>query len=413
MKRTFILKAALAWAAISTSAAFAAAPKADEHAASYASHVYTQTNETINKVIHFGRHADGTLTEVERVATGGRGTSGYKILSGQKSAPDNLVSSNSIVLSPDNKLLFTVNAVDSSVSSFSVDESGRLHLVDNQSTGERGPPTSVAYNSKSAVLYVMHSLGPNHIRTFKVSAGKLALTPQKYSVNTPQLDNRVPAQIVLSPDQRFLLANVILDAAPPTPMVANKDRKDGLLVFPVNEDGSLASPVVNDAGGEEPFALAFLNGSSNVFVNTLAEGSGAVLGTLGPDGKVSNSPLVKVGLEAAPKGPSESCWVSISPDNRHAYVTNYGLGNITSFAIADGKLSIAADNQGHVKGEYKAAAGIPTSAPVDSWVSKDGYLYQLYPAARQLVAYKLEGPKLEKVGSYPVPYNSTVGLAGF
>jgi hypothetical protein len=34
-------------------------------------HLYMQTNEVKNAIIHYHRSANGTLTEVERVATGG------------------------------------------------------------------------------------------------------------------------------------------------------------------------------------------------------------------------------------------------------------------------------------------------------------------------------------------------------
>src|SRR5262245_35397555 len=37
-------------------------------------HLYMQTNETRNAVIHYQRSGNGTLTEIERVATGGAGS---------------------------------------------------------------------------------------------------------------------------------------------------------------------------------------------------------------------------------------------------------------------------------------------------------------------------------------------------
>lgn len=417
MKFTFILKAAVLSAAASILVACATDPGNPQSSSqvSSSSHLYTQTNETNNQIIHYARQTDGSLVEVERVATGGKGTSGFKIFTGQKSAPDNLVSAGAVILSADHSMLFAVNAIDSSVSSFAVGKDGKLQLRDRQPTGEKAPPTSLAYSSKARTLYVMHTTGPNHIRSFKVADGKLTPTGQAYTLNTPQFNNRVATQIVASPDERFLLADVVFNSPPPKVVAANEKTKDGLMVFPINADGSLGKVVINDAGGPGPFALTFLHGSNNTFVNTLAEGSGAVLSTLGTDGKVSNSTLAKVDLTRAPKGPAETCWVSLSPDNRYAYATNYGFGNITSYSIANGKISVAADNQGYVPGDgnYKAAAGVVTSGPVDSWASKDGYLYQIYPNARQLVAYKMNGPKLEKVGSYPVPYNSTVGLAGY
>jgi len=36
-------------------------------------HLYMQTNETRNAVVHYHRGADGKITEVDRVSTGGAG----------------------------------------------------------------------------------------------------------------------------------------------------------------------------------------------------------------------------------------------------------------------------------------------------------------------------------------------------
>ena len=61
--------------------------------------VYTQTNETQNKIINFKRSDDGQLSEVQRVPTGGKGTNGFTPLTGEASSPDSLISSNSIIVS--------------------------------------------------------------------------------------------------------------------------------------------------------------------------------------------------------------------------------------------------------------------------------------------------------------------------
>jgi hypothetical protein len=51
-------------------------------------HLHMQTNEVKNAIIHYHRSANGTLTEVERVATGGAGSGAFKPISGQGSAPN-------------------------------------------------------------------------------------------------------------------------------------------------------------------------------------------------------------------------------------------------------------------------------------------------------------------------------------
>ena len=64
-------------------------------------HLYMQTNEVKNAVVHYHRSANGTLTEVERVATGGAGSGVFKPISGQDSAPNAFEGAGSVILSPD------------------------------------------------------------------------------------------------------------------------------------------------------------------------------------------------------------------------------------------------------------------------------------------------------------------------
>jgi len=46
-------------------------------------HLYMQTNEVRNCVVHYRRAANGAITEVERTATGGAGSGTFKPISGQ------------------------------------------------------------------------------------------------------------------------------------------------------------------------------------------------------------------------------------------------------------------------------------------------------------------------------------------
>src|SRR5262249_45880603 len=96
--------------------------------------LYMQTNEIQNAVIHYRRDAEGTLTEVERVPTGGSG-SGVVSPIYHISRPNDHEGAGSVILSPDRRLLFTTNASDNSVSSFAVGEQGKLTLVDVKRTG--------------------------------------------------------------------------------------------------------------------------------------------------------------------------------------------------------------------------------------------------------------------------------------
>src|SRR5262245_50687974 len=112
--------------------------------------LYMQTNETQNYIVHYHRAANGMLTEVERVLTGGAGSGVFKPISGQESAPNAFEGAGSIILSPDRRCLFATNGGNNSVSSFSVAEDGRLTLLSVEATGNpvegrSGTAKSLAY----------------------------------------------------------------------------------------------------------------------------------------------------------------------------------------------------------------------------------------------------------------------------
>src|SRR5262245_55425536 len=180
-------------------------------------HLYIQTNEVRNCVIHYRRAANGTIEEVERTATGGLGSGTFKPISGQESAPNAFEGAGSVILSPDCRFLFTTNGGDNSVSSFSVDKNGRLRLLDVKPTGnavegKSGTAKSLAYAPSIGILFVLHSFGPDHLRLMSVDAGgKLTPRGERYTANTMDKTDRVPTMAVLSPDGRFLLVGTTFD----------------------------------------------------------------------------------------------------------------------------------------------------------------------------------------------------------
>src|SRR5215475_5715316 len=142
-------------------------------------HLYMQTNEVHNAIVHYRRGENGALEELERVPTGGGGSGEFKPTSGQESAPNAFEGAGSVILSPDRRLLFATNGGDNSVSSFAVGEDGRLTVLDvcatgNPVEGRSGTAKSLAYEPESGTLYVLHSFGPDHLRLMSVDPeGKL------------------------------------------------------------------------------------------------------------------------------------------------------------------------------------------------------------------------------------------------
>lgn len=407
-------------------------------------HLYTQTNELHNAVIHYRRSANGGIEEIDRVSTGGAGSGEFKPTSGQESAPNAFEGAASVILSPDRRFLFTTNGGDNSVSSFAVAEDGRLTLLDvcrtgNPVEGRSGTAKSLAYAPETGTLYVLHSFGPDHLRLMTVDEdGKLAQRPERYTANTHDKPDRITTMVVLAPNGRFVFVGTTFDEpASANPdgsailwvpragrgpggalksIASNAPDPDGLAVFPVREDGSLGSATFHDANGGSPFFIAFLHNRPNTFVLGEAVGDGCVMGTIDEEGRVEVGPLVKIDTSAGL--PSELCWLSVSPDDRFVYATHFGYSYVSTFTLNGKGLEIACDPAcPKVKGDgtFRALNNTVSSGPSDSWISPDGaYLYQIYANASKLVGYRTQPDgALEEVSSATIPYNSPQGLVGF
>src|SRR5499426_1575870 len=231
-------------------------------------HLYIQTNEIQNAIIHYHRDANGALTEAERCATGGAGSGTFKPISGQDSAPNAFEGAGSVILTPDRRFLFTTNGGDNSVSSFRVDEDGRLTLLDVKPTGnpvegKSGTAKSLAFAPSTRTLFVLHSFGPDHLRLMSVDAeGKLKLRPERYTVNTYSKRNRVATMVVVSPNEEIVIVGTTFDEPiahtglypDGSPILwvqraggalhsiaSNAPDPDGLAAFRLEKDGSLGT----------------------------------------------------------------------------------------------------------------------------------------------------------------------------
>ena len=403
-------------------------------------HLYLQTNEIRNAVAHYVRSPDGTITEAERTSTGGAGSGVYKPISGQASAPNAFEGAASVILSPDRRFLFATNGGDNSVSSFSVGADGKLTLIDvkrtgNVVTGRSGTAKSLAYAPASNTLYVLHSFGPDHLRLMSVDGdGRLTPRTEKHTANTMDKTERVPTVVVLTPDGQYLVVGTTFDQLPhanpdgspilwvegpdgaPKSIASNAPDPDGLVVFPVGEDGALGEGTFYDAGCGSPFFPAFLHHRPDHFVIGAAVGDGIVLATIGASGRITTGPLVQIDTSAGQ--PSELCWLSVSPDDQFVFATSFGYSNLSSFRVDGNVVSIAKDPacpKVPGDGTFRALNGTVSSGPSDNWLSPDGaYLYQIYGNASKLVGYAVQPDgSLEEITSATIPYNSPQGLAGF
>jgi hypothetical protein len=257
-------------------------------------------------------------------------------------------------------------------------------------------------------------------------------------MNTKEKTNRVPTMAVLSPDGRFLVVGTTFDElaqtnpdgspilwvrrpdangnAAPKLIASNAPDPDGLAVFRVGADGSLAMPVFQDGGSGSPFFIQFLHSRPDTFVLGYAVGDGIALAKLDEDGRIDVSPVVQINTDAGK--PSELCWLSVSPDDQAVFATNFGYSSLSSYRI-DGNVAYIAKDPACPRvpgdGTFRALNGTVSSGPSDNWISPDGaYVYQIYGNAAKLVGYATQPDgSLSEVTSCKIPYNSPQGLAGF
>ncbi len=405
-----------------------------------AGHLYLQTNEVRNAVIHYARRTDGTLDELERTLTGGAGSGVFKPISGQASAPNAFEGAASVIISPDRGLLFATNGGDNSVSSFGIGSDGRLQLLDVRRTGNlvdgpSGTAKSLAYAPGCRTLYVLHSFGPDHLRAMTVEDdGSLTPRPERHTVDTAEKQGRIPTTVVLSPDGRFLVVGTTFDQLPtanpdgspilwvdgpdgvPKLIASNAPDPDGLAVFAVHQDGTLDGPSFEDAGCGSPFYPAFLHDRPDHLVIGAAVGDGVVLARIDAAGHITTGPLVRIDTSAG--APSELCWLAVSPDDTFVFATNFGYSTISTFKIEGNVVSVVQDPASRKvpgDGTFRALNGTVSSGPSDNWLSPEGtHLYQIYGNASKLVGYAVRPDgSLDEMTSAPIPYNSPQGLAGF
>jgi hypothetical protein len=404
-------------------------------------HLYTQTNEIRNCVIHYFRAPDGKLTEMERVFTCGAGSGTFKPVSGEASAPNAFEGANSVILTPDRRFLFATNGGDNTVSSFAVGVDGKLVLLDAKRTGnvnivagKSGTAKALQYSPKHKMLYVLHSFGPDHLRLMSVDDdGSLMARQEQYTINTPDKPNRLATMASLTADERFIVVGSTFDVpVEPFPdgtpnlwvewngelhsRASNNPDPDGTTVFSVDAHGTLGEPSFQDGGGGSPWNYLFLRHRPDTCVVGYAVGDGVALGKIDEDGNISVGPITQVNTFLGK--PTELCWLSATPDDRMVFATNFGYGYLTSYRIDGNVITIAKDPacpQVPGDGKWRPLNGTVSSGPSDSWICPTGsFLYQIYANASKLIGYAIHSDgSLEEITSADIPYQSPQGLTGF
>ena len=267
--------------------------------------VFAQGNDAAaNAVIAFGRAADGTLSPVGSFATGGRGN-----------GMPHLPSQGSVFATDDESRLLVVNAGSDDVSVFGIRPDGLVLLGRAPSGGSS--PTSVAVHGD--LVYVLNRGGgkPGSIAGFRLGMdGKLvAIESSALPLSADEADG---AQIAFSPDGATV--------------VVTERVTDRISTYVVRENGTLDGPVAHNSSGQTPYGFDF---AGSVLVVT--EAFGGQVGAAAASSYVLNGmPALEPVSASVQNTRSEVCWAAVGKDGRFAYVTNFGDGTISSYAIGEG-----------------------------------------------------------------------------
>ena len=372
--------------------------------------VFTSTNTVLNRVLAYNRGANGQLTLVQDIATGGLGKpagnppafTGFPVLD----------SMGSVNLSEDGDgkaCLFVVNGGSNSVSSFRVRAEG-LELADQKPSGGSRPAslTSTGGGSKQ-VLYVLNSDNLTaSFRGFDVS-GSCGLT------QIPGSDRALPAQAGVPATIRFDERGehlAVSERYAPAPPAGNGD----IVVYPVDSNGLTGAPVVNPSAGRTPYGLDYNHHDILSVTNEVVDATFPLNSTVSTYRQLENGTLVHLDTEPSP---GAACWNLFTNNGKFLFVTNpagkllppsFGSANVLSFSV---------DHDGQMA--RVGQANTPFEAIDNALSHDDKYLYVLSanvvtPGTESAInAFAIDPSTgaLTPIDEERIPGNSTSGLAAW
>jgi len=334
--------------------------------------VYLQTNDAEkNELVAYARAADGSLSYLGAYATGGRGT-----------GEPHLPSQSSVVLGADGRWLLVANPGSDEISLFAVAD-GDPSLSDTTSSGG-SRPTSIAVDGQ--LVYVLNN-GSASIDGFEIADGKLRPLPDsKLPLSADTADG---AQIAFSPDGKTL--------------VVTERGTNSISSYAVDDRGYADGPTTIPSAGQTPYGFGFTDGGALV----VTEAFGGDIGKAAASSYAIAAPgkLEPVSGSVADTR-SEVCWAAATPDGRFVYVTNFGDGTISSYAVREGGGLELLD-------PVAASTRMGTPGVRDEAISRDGrFLYAIDPDAQRVLGWTVgAGGQLQPVGEFEGVPATVAGLA--
>jgi 6-phosphogluconolactonase len=320
--------------------------------------VYVLTNQVENAVAAFRRDAKGMLTPAGEFPTGGAGD---PVPQGTDPPTDPLASQGALIIGPDNRFLFAVNAGSNQISVMRINKN-ELTMVDIVDSGGVRPISLTIHDD---LLYVLNEGGTPNITGFTVGDDG-SLTPLAGSTQ-PLIGGVVadPAQVGFSSDGSLL--------------VVTEKAGNRINTYTVDDDGLPSAPIENPSNGLTPFGFAF-NDSGTLVVSEAFGGvpnASAVSSYSAPD-----SGILSAVSGSVPNSQTAACWVVIPNNGKFAFVSNTGSGTISSYRIGDdGTLTLANSVAGNT--------GVDSS-PIDMALNNSSrFLYVLAGGSQSVVAFRV------------------------
>jgi hypothetical protein len=329
--------------------------------------VFVQTNELHgNRIVVYRRADDGVLSPAGVYSTGGNGG-----IAAPGDESDRLGSQGSLVYDAGHSLLLAVNAGSNTVSAFRV-RGDRLSLVDVVPSGGDFP-ASIAVHGK--LVYVLNAGGTGIVQGFWITRD--GLRPLHDSARSLGLANTTPPNFLTSPGQVGF-----------TPdggklIVTTKGSGSAIDVFRVGPDGRLSgSPVVNVSATPVPFAFTF--DPSHRLVVGEAGTSSVTTYMINDDGTLA-------GAQSLSDNQTALCWIQAV--DGYYYVANTGSNTLSAYRIdSAGKPSLVTQTGVVAATE---AGPIDLTAP-----SEGGFLYGQTGAAGTVDEYRVnQDGTLTKLGA--------------
>ncbi|MEZ5542347.1 MAG: beta-propeller fold lactonase family protein [Pseudomonadota bacterium] len=314
--------------------------------------VFTMSNAADgNAILVFAHRPHQGLVGLGSVPTGGLGSG------------SGLGNQGGLLLGPDRRALYAVNAGSNSISVFSV-RHGRPRLIGTVAAGGQQP---VSLTRHGRLLYVLNA-GSDSIAGFTVDHNGM-LSPLADSVRSLSGSGTGPAQVGFTPWGDAL--------------VVTEKATNRITTFVLDADGRPGPAVVNASAGTTPFGFAF-DRYGHLLVSE-ANG-GAVDASSLSSYDVRDDGTLELLAAAVPTTETAACWVVTSRNGRYAFTTNAGSSSISAFrSHPDGSLTLTSDDG------VAASTGAGT-APIDMALSSGGNtLFALSAADGSIAAFRVLG----------------------